>query len=98
MPSVRSTNRQLVVTTVLALVVLAGLFSSSSTLSGRALQIDSRQDYYLLWPRQRDFELMVAHQVETDRAWRDASVGYMRMEKIVYRSRAGGLEIPAFLF
>ena len=25
----------------------------------------------------------------TDELWRDASVGYMRMEKITYRSRAG---------
>jgi len=97
MAPLRSASRQLAATTVLAVVVLAGLLSSS-TVSGRALQADPRQDFNLLSPRPRDFELMIEHQAETDQEWRDASVGYMRMEKIVYRSRAGGLEIPAFLF
>ena len=97
MAPIRSASRQFVVTAVLAVAVLAGLLSGS-TVSGRALQSDPRQDYDLLTPGRRDFELMLQHQADTDRAWRDASVGYMRMEKIVYRSRAGGLEIPAFLF
>ncbi len=37
-------------------------------------------------------------QAATDEAWRRASVGYMRMEKITYRSRADDLQIPAFVF
>ena len=41
-----------------------------------------------------DFARMVREQAETDRAWRAASDGYMRMEKITYRSRAGDLDIP----
>src|ERR671911_171378 len=32
------------------------------------------------------------------RRWREASVGFMRMEKVSYRSRAGDLDIPAFVF
>jgi len=41
---------------------------------------------------------MVREQAETDRAWQVASEGYMRMEKITYRSSRGDLEIPAFVF
>jgi dipeptidyl aminopeptidase/acylaminoacyl peptidase len=41
---------------------------------------------------------MVREQAETDRAWQLASEGYMRMEKITYRSSRGDLEIPAFVF
>ncbi len=37
-------------------------------------------------------------QAQTDLIWRSASDGYMRMEKITYRSRAGDLDIPAFVF
>lgn len=45
-----------------------------------------------------DFERQRRQQLETDRTWRAASHGYMTMEKITYRSRAGDLEIPAFVF
>jgi dipeptidyl aminopeptidase/acylaminoacyl peptidase len=45
-----------------------------------------------------DFARMSREQVETDRAWRAASEGLMRMEKITYRSTAGYLDIPAFVF
>jgi dipeptidyl aminopeptidase/acylaminoacyl peptidase len=45
-----------------------------------------------------DFDRMARQQAETDRAWRTASDGRMRLEKITYRSRAGNLEIPAFVF
>src|SRR6478752_4344123 len=45
-----------------------------------------------------DFARMVREQAETDRAWQVASEGYMRMEKITYRSARGDLEIPAFVF
>jgi dipeptidyl aminopeptidase/acylaminoacyl peptidase len=49
-------------------------------------------------PRSPDFELMQRLQAETDRTWRDASAGFMQLEKITYRSGADGLEIPAFVF
>jgi dipeptidyl aminopeptidase/acylaminoacyl peptidase len=45
-----------------------------------------------------DFARMVREQADTDRAWREASDGYMRMEKITYRSMRGDLDIPAFVF
>ena len=45
-----------------------------------------------------NFERQLKQQAETDRAWRDASAGYMRMEKISYRSSADGLNVPAFVF
>ncbi|HKB10664.1 MAG TPA: alpha/beta fold hydrolase [Vicinamibacterales bacterium] len=48
--------------------------------------------------RQPDFERMLEQQAETDKAWRAASAGFMQMEKISYRSRAGDMEIPAFVF
>jgi dienelactone hydrolase len=41
---------------------------------------------------------MQIEQVSTDRTWQAASQGIMRMEKITYRSRAGNLLIPAFVF
>jgi dipeptidyl aminopeptidase/acylaminoacyl peptidase len=41
---------------------------------------------------------MLREQAETDRRWRDASKGVMRMDKIVYRSAKDGLGIPAFVF
>jgi dipeptidyl aminopeptidase/acylaminoacyl peptidase len=44
------------------------------------------------------FARMLREQAATDAAWHAASEGYMRMEKITYRSRAGDLEIPAFVF
>jgi dipeptidyl aminopeptidase/acylaminoacyl peptidase len=34
----------------------------------------------------------------TDSRWRTASDGYMRMEKISYRSSVGDLDVPAFVF
>src|SRR4051794_24431349 len=45
-----------------------------------------------------DFARMVRDQAATDRAWRVASEGYMRMEKITYRSSRGDLDVPAFVF
>jgi dipeptidyl aminopeptidase/acylaminoacyl peptidase len=41
---------------------------------------------------------MLREQSETDRVWREASAGYMRMDKIVYRSSVGDLDVPAFVF
>lgn len=45
-----------------------------------------------------NFERQLQQQAETDKTWRAASEGFMKMDKITYKSRAGGLEIPAFLF
>src|ERR1043166_4647927 len=39
----------------------------------------------------RDFERQMRQQAATDRTWRTASEGFMRMEKISYRSAAGHL-------
>ena len=52
----------------------------------------------ILCAEARDFDRQLRQQATTDRAWRDASDGYMRMEKISYRSAAGDLDIPAFVF
>jgi dipeptidyl aminopeptidase/acylaminoacyl peptidase len=48
--------------------------------------------------RSPDFDRMRRQQAETDRVWRTASAGTMQMEKIVYRSRVGDLDVPAFVF
>ena len=48
--------------------------------------------------RPPDFERMLQQQAETDKTWRAAADGTMQMEKIVYRSRVGDLDIPAFVF
>src|SRR5262245_5948293 len=49
-------------------------------------------------PRQPDFDRMLEQQAETDKTWRAASAGVMEIEKITYRSRAGDMDIPAFVF
>jgi len=46
----------------------------------------------------RDFDRQLRLQAATDRTWRAASAGYMRMEKISYPSSAGDLDVPAFVF
>ncbi len=48
--------------------------------------------------RTADFDRLQREQAESERRWREASVGFMRMDKISYRSRAGDLDIPAFVF
>ena len=45
-----------------------------------------------------DFEKQVRDQAETDRTWRAASAGFMQMDKVTYRSKAGDMDIPAFVF
>lgn len=45
-----------------------------------------------------NFERDLQRQAETDKTWRAASEGFMRMEKVSFKSRVGGVEIPAFLF
>jgi dipeptidyl aminopeptidase/acylaminoacyl peptidase len=49
-------------------------------------------------PREPDFDRMLQQQAETDNTWRAASDGVMQMEKITYKSKAGDLDIPAFVF
>jgi dipeptidyl aminopeptidase/acylaminoacyl peptidase len=58
------------------------------------LQSQTRQES----TRPPDFAAMRRQQLETDRAWRAASAGHMQMDKITYRSRAGDLDVPAFVF
>src|SRR5262249_34215992 len=48
--------------------------------------------------RPPDFDRQLQQQAETDKAWRRASEGVMQMGKITYRSRAGDLDVPAFVF
>jgi dipeptidyl aminopeptidase/acylaminoacyl peptidase len=48
--------------------------------------------------RPPDFERQLQQQAETDKAWRTASDGFMQMDKITYRSKAGDIDIPAFVF
>ncbi|MDR1990825.1 MAG: prolyl oligopeptidase family serine peptidase [Acidobacteriaceae bacterium] len=45
-----------------------------------------------------DFARQLRDQADTDRHWAEASDGFMRMEKITYRSSLGDLDIPAFVF
>src|SRR6195256_6683401 len=45
-----------------------------------------------------DFDRLLQQQAETDKAWQAASDGFMQMDKITYRSKAGDLDIPAFVF
>jgi len=49
-------------------------------------------------PRAVDFDEQVRRQADTDQAWRAASDGRMQMQKITYRSKAGDLDVPAFVF
>jgi dipeptidyl aminopeptidase/acylaminoacyl peptidase len=94
-----SVSLRIVVTTALAVggALLAG-FLSTGVVAGQARASGFILELEPLAPRWPDFDLMLRHQADTDRTWRDASAGYMRMEKIAYRSRAGGLDIPAFVF
>jgi dipeptidyl aminopeptidase/acylaminoacyl peptidase len=48
--------------------------------------------------RPPDFERQLQQQAETDKIWRTASDGFMQMDKITYRSKAGDMDIPAFVF
>ena len=45
-----------------------------------------------------NFDRMLQQQAETDKTWRAAAEGHMQVEKITYRSRAGDLDIPAWVF
>jgi len=45
-----------------------------------------------------NFDRMLEQQAETDKTWRAAAEGHMQVDKITYRSSAGDLDIPAWVF
>src|SRR6266542_3254326 len=45
-----------------------------------------------------DFDRQLQQQADTDKTWNAASEGVMQMDKIVYRSKVGDINIPAFVF
>src|SRR5262245_12540460 len=69
-----------------ALAFLAAIVIAATPLRGQNPQ------------REPDFERQLQQQAETDKTWRAASDGVMQMEKITFRSRAGDMDIPAFVF
>ena len=73
------------------LAVGLGAWLSIAPASGQ--QPATRQE-----PRKPDFKRQLRQQAETDETWRTASAGFMRFEKIAYKSSADGLSIPAFVF
>jgi dipeptidyl aminopeptidase/acylaminoacyl peptidase len=87
MPPRRRASR---LTPLLASALALSILSISPTFS-TPLRAQSEQ-------RQPDFDRMVREQGQTDATWRAASAGFMQMDKITYRSRAGDMEIPAFVF
>src|SRR6476661_7298050 len=78
-----------VVRTAAALAIVVG-FGSASLLGQPPQQPVSQ--------RAPDFDRMLQQQADTDRTWRAASDGFMQMDKITYRSRAGDMDIPAWVF
>ena len=48
--------------------------------------------------RRPDFDRMLQQQEQTDKTFREAAAGFMQVEKITYRSSAGDLDIPAWVF
>jgi dipeptidyl aminopeptidase/acylaminoacyl peptidase len=70
------------------LVILSFCLSLQIALSTSAAQA----------PPAPDFDQQRRQQADTDKTWRNASQGYMTMGKITYRSRAGDLDVPAFVF
>ena len=73
-------------------VCFAVLLLASWPLHGQSGQPSGTQ------PRPPDFNRQLEQQAETDKTWRAASDGFMQMEKITYRSKAGDMDIPAFVF
>src|SRR5215467_1146559 len=86
---------------VLALTVVLAFGTASRTLPGQTPATPAQTgsgagpgDFQ----RAPDFDRQLQQQNDTDKTWRRASEGVMQMEKITYRSRAGDLDIPAFVF
>lgn len=96
--SFRSFASGLAVAAALATAV-SGLTASAQS-SQPAASSPARLRSSVLTPRTPavDFARMARDQSETDRAWRQASEGVMRMDKITYRSSRGDLDVPAFVF
>jgi dipeptidyl aminopeptidase/acylaminoacyl peptidase len=98
-PAARQTLTVLVLSAAGALTLsLTPPYSAPGPGDGTALLAQSRTEFEGHPEHPPDFELMARQQAETDRAWREASEGHMRMEKITYRSSVGDLDIPAFVF
>jgi dipeptidyl aminopeptidase/acylaminoacyl peptidase len=79
----------------LAILLSAGVSQSVFTQTSSPAAGAGQQGQF---QRPPDFDRMLKQQAETDRTWKTASEGHMRMEKITYRSRAGDMDIPAFVF
>src|SRR5262245_21644235 len=80
---------------------LTSILALPSVLQSRTVaepQTRSEQSGRRSEDRARDVEKDLRDQADTDARWRSASDGYMQMQKITYRSRAGDLDIPAFVF
>lgn len=89
-------NRRLWATALVVLFAAWPAVSPPPTLRAAAQNAAAQSDPWA--GRAPDFERQRREQAATDRTWREASAGFMRMEKIVYRSRSGDLDIPAFVF
>jgi len=81
-----------------AAAALAVALAASTTRVATQAQITPEQGAQQFQLRPPDFDRMVREQAETDQTWKTASEGHMRMEKLTYRSRAGDMDIPAFVF
>jgi dipeptidyl aminopeptidase/acylaminoacyl peptidase len=90
----------LAVRTVVATIAIAvvAFIGPSAAQTGPSVQISPPASQEVLSTRPPDFSQMRRDQEATDRAWRTASEGYMKMDKITYRSRSGDLDVPAFVF
>src|SRR5919204_1581591 len=84
----------LALTAALASGVTTGLYSQTTASAPQT----GREAAGPFRAREPDFERQLQQQTETDRTWRAAGQSYMQVDKITYRSRAGDLEIPAFVF
>jgi dipeptidyl aminopeptidase/acylaminoacyl peptidase len=73
-------------------------FVSAAILALVLEQIPNAKQTEVLSGRPPDFGQMRLDQEATDRTWRTASEGFMKMAKITYRSRVGDLDVPAFVF
>jgi dipeptidyl aminopeptidase/acylaminoacyl peptidase len=78
---------------LLAIAVASATFEQAP--AGPVARSFAQAEQYAPLP---DFSRQLLQQAETDRAWRRASEGHMRMTKVAYRSRRGDLDVPAFVF
>src|SRR5262249_51641626 len=82
------------------LVASLAAVALSSALNGQTTTVPQRPagEPRPLQGRVPDFDRQVSEQAKTDQTWRDASQGFMQMDKITYRSKVGDLDVPAFVF